>query len=80
MMYNVGVPGMILLLIVIVLIIVGAALIFRTGWKSGGTVYNDLIDDKVGTERAINIAKERLAKGEITDEEYDRIIQKIKED
>lgn len=80
MMHNYG-GGMmsILWIIILVMIIVGALSIFRTGSRSGGTVYNDLIDEERGEKRAIEIAKERLAKGEITHEEYDEIIRKVKE-
>lgn len=78
MMYEMG--GMsILWILVMVLIIFGAVSVFRTGSRSGGTVYNDLIDTQTGDKRAIAIAKERLAKGEITHEEYDEILRKIKE-
>ncbi|WLV24082.1 hypothetical protein QR721_10600 [Aciduricibacillus chroicocephali] len=80
MMNYMGSMGMILWLVTIALIIVGAMAIFRTGSKSGGNIYNDLIETKSGGQHAIDIAKERLAKGEITFEEYDRLIQKLKEE
>jgi len=75
-----GMGGMsILWIIIMVLIIFGAISIFRTGSRSGGTVYNDLIDNESGDKRALDIAKERLAKGEITHEEYDELVRKIKD-
>ena len=65
---------MIFFVLLIVLVIFGAARMGR--WRTGGGCCSPVAHDGHDSHSALDIARERYAKGEISDEEF----QKIKKD
>lgn len=78
MMYGMG--GMWFLWILIVVIIIGGAvMLFKSGSKSPGNLSGDIKGEQSARTKPLDIAKERYARGEITEEEFNRIVHKLKE-
>jgi len=68
MMGNLGWFGMLVMLLIIILVIIGIVFLFRSLFS-----YSNRANFSSSNNRSIEILKERLAKGEITKEEYETI-------
>lgn len=68
MMGNLGWFGMLVMLLIIILVIIGIVFLFRNLFK-----HSNRMNVKNTSNRSIEILNERLAKGEITKEEYETI-------
>lgn len=71
--------GWLLFFLALLAVVIGVTLLIRSGWLYGSRARRNMEQSTMTRNRAIEILKERYARGEITQVEYEEMRRELEE-